>query len=115
MPNMNRMTLKREDEIRVALTDGRIDGDVNGDWQDFAKELLRELDATRRELTEPEPPVGTMVEINGTRWERTDEPGFMSNRQWIRTFPEGYDDAPETWRFLAGCGRPVLIDAEKEA
>jgi hypothetical protein len=43
-----RMTLKREDEIRIALADDYIDGDMDGDWQDFAKELLRELDQIRK-------------------------------------------------------------------
>lgn len=38
------MTLKREDEIRVALADNEIPADVDGDWQDFASELLAELD-----------------------------------------------------------------------
>jgi hypothetical protein len=41
------MPLKREDGIRVALADGRIPFDVDGDWQDFAGELLAELDRLR--------------------------------------------------------------------
>lgn len=44
------MTLKREDGIRVALADGEIPDDVDGDWQDFAAELLRELDRLRASL-----------------------------------------------------------------
>lgn len=107
---MNRMILKREDEIRIAVTDGRIDADTDGDWQDFATELLRELDETRRCLANaPEPPIGTVVEVNDTRWERVDYPGFMSHRQWSRIFPEGYEYDPETWSFLVGCGRVRII------
>jgi hypothetical protein len=41
------MTLKREDGIRIAITDGEIPFDVDGDWQDFATELLAELDRKR--------------------------------------------------------------------
>jgi phage shock protein A len=50
---------KREAQIRAALAAGKIpkeyDGDVvDGDWEDMARELLREVDALRDRLQDAE-------------------------------------------------------------
>lgn len=63
----------------------------------------------------PEPSVGTVVEVGGTRWERVDEPGFMPHRQWIRIDPAGYEDRPETWQSLAGHGNRVRAVSDAAA
>jgi phage shock protein A len=53
------MDPKREAQIRAALAAGEIpeehDGDVvDGDWEDMARELLREVDALRDRLQDAE-------------------------------------------------------------